>query len=111
MQRREFLASGAVISSAAIPTIARRKRKKNPKPRKNRGKASQTPKPEPPSEADLLLEFLRSRYKDRLTEEQYSQVRRQIRSNLQTARTMASFPLQNSDPPFAGSWLPREQTP
>ncbi|HEX8695809.1 MAG TPA: hypothetical protein VF746_25560 [Longimicrobium sp.] len=52
--------------------------------------------------AEELMEALRAKYRDRLTAEQWEEVRRGIEGNLRAARTLREFELPiSTEPPFA----------
>ncbi len=53
----------------------------------------------PPSPADQLLAALKARFPDRLTDEQWKQVRGKIESQLAASKSLGEFKLQNSDEP------------
>ena len=86
MDRREFtkeLIAGAAVPVALAARVA---------------EADQADQP-PPSPADQLLAVLKARFPDRLTDEQWKQVRGKIESQLAAAKTLGEFKLQNSDEP------------
>ncbi len=59
-----------------------------------------------PAPADQLLAMLQARFPDRLSEEQWKQVRGKIEGQLRASEELRKFPLQNSDEPatvFAAS--------
>ena len=51
-------------------------------------------------ETGILLELVKKRYGDRLTEEQIAEVEKQIKNNLETAEKLRSVELENGDEPY-----------
>ena len=51
-------------------------------------------------ETCILLELVKKRYGDRLTEEQITQVEKKIKNNLETAEKLRSVELENGDEPY-----------
>jgi hypothetical protein len=52
--------------------------------------------------AEALTDLLKARYPDRLTAEQWAEVRRGVEGNLATAKALHDFPLDTAvEPPFA----------
>ena len=51
-------------------------------------------------ETRILLELVKKRYGDRLTEEQIEAVEKQIKNNLETAEKLRSVELENADEPY-----------
>jgi hypothetical protein len=87
MDRREFAMQ--LVSGAAVPVALAA----------GRFGADQADRPATPSQADQLLAMLQARLPDRLTDEQWKQVRGKIEGQLAAAKTLGEFKLQNSDEP------------
>ena len=51
-------------------------------------------------ETRILLELVKKRYGDRLTEEQIEAVEKQVKNNLETAEKLRSVELENADEPY-----------
>lgn len=51
------------------------------------------------SEVDALVELLKARYGDRLTDEQLAELRKAVEESTDHARQMRSVPLGNGDEP------------
>ena len=51
-------------------------------------------------ETRILLELVKKRYGDRLTEEQIEAVEKQVKNNLDTAEKLRSVELENTDEPY-----------
>ncbi len=51
-------------------------------------------------ETRILLELVKKRYGDRLTEEQIEAVEKQVKNNLDTAEKLRSVELENADEPY-----------
>jgi hypothetical protein len=88
MDRREF-ARELVAGAMAGPVI-----------RSGFDAASATfQEPTPPSLEDQLVDMLKAQFSDRLSDEQWKQVRGKINGQLTAAKTLREFKLQNSDEP------------
>ena len=51
-------------------------------------------------ETRILLELVKKRYGDRLTEEQIEAVEKQVKNNLDTAEKLRAVELENADEPY-----------
>jgi hypothetical protein len=51
-------------------------------------------------ETSILLELVKKRYGDRLSEEQIAEVEKQLAKNLETAESLRSVELENGDEPY-----------
>ena len=51
-------------------------------------------------ETRILLELVRKRYGDRLTDEQIAAVEKQVATNLENAKGLRSVELENGDEPY-----------
>jgi hypothetical protein len=58
---------------------------------------SEPTKPDP--EADALIEIVRQRYGDRLTPEQFDEVRKIVQAQVEAARALRAIRLTNADEP------------
>ena len=87
MNRREFtreLMAGALAGPVALGKD---------------GNAAAPQEPVSTAVEDQLLVMLRTQYGDRLSEEQWKQVRGKISGQLSAAKSLREFKLQNSDEP------------
>ena len=55
--------------------------------------------PKSPATADQLLAILKARFPDRLSDEQWKEVRGKLEAQLKASQTLSEFKLQNSDEP------------
>lgn len=93
--RRRFLQSLTATSAIGLVPLTPANADDTPKP------ADDTPKQEPPpSEADLRMELILTRYGDRLDDDARRSVRRELDSIVKRAEALRKFPLQNGDQPF-----------
>ncbi len=51
-------------------------------------------------ETSILLELVKKRYGNRLTDEQIAEVEKQLKKNLETAESLRSVELENGDEPY-----------
>lgn len=51
-------------------------------------------------ETSILLELVKKRYGDRLTDEQIEAVEKHVKNNLETAEKLRSVELENGDEPY-----------
>ena len=64
------------------------------------GAASAGDEPKPAAtDSDALLAVLKTRFPDRLSDEQWKEVRNKIDAQLKAGQTLSDFKLQNSDEP------------
>lgn len=84
------LASGLALAQKSTGT------KQTPAP-PNPQSAAQTPKPSPLAEA--YGEVARARFGDRLTPEQFEQVKKDLEANVQAAERLRAVKLKNEDEP------------
>jgi hypothetical protein len=96
MQRRDFLTASAGAGALALPGSLAAQPAKEAKPAKNDERAKEA---EPLSEAELLVMIARRQYGERLDEEQFEFVRREIVGNWHGARAAARLALGNGDEP------------
>lgn len=52
------------------------------------------------TETGILLDLVKKRYGDRLTDEQMADVEKQLTRNLETAESLRSVELENGDEPY-----------
>ena len=88
MDRRQFtreMIAGAVAAPAALVAGSTT--------------AGELQDPPAPSTADQLLAILKTRFPDRLSDEQWKEVRGKLEAQLKASQALSEFKLQNSDEP------------
>jgi hypothetical protein len=86
MNRRDFIVVTAVAGSVVVapPALGQdEKQKKEPAP----------------ADVDAIMQLVRQKYADRLTDDQTAEIRQEVTANFRSAAALARFQLKNGDEP------------